>query len=359
MIKSRKIIHVDMDAFYASIEVRDNPSLKGKPIVVGGKPTERGVVATCSYEARAYGIHSAMPSRTAYNLCPQLIFIKPRHDVYKKVSLQIREIFSRYTDKIEPLAFDEAFLDVTENKKGIMSATHIARAIKEDIQRELNLTASAGVSYNKFLAKVASDVQKPNGLTVIRPEEGEAFLEKLPIEKFFLVGEVTARELKKIGVHTGAELRKLDLSYLVMMFGKRGYVLYDFARGIDHRPVETSRSRKSVGAESTFNTDIPDTREAIEEALKPIMEKVAYRMMVAHQKGKTLTLKVKYEDFVQSTRSLTLDYPIQSLEEIQKQIPFLLNKVEMKHKNIRLLGLTISQCMDENEQVYENLSLFN
>ena len=252
----RKIIHIDMDAFYAQVEARENPSLRGKPVIVGGNPDARGVVATCSYEARKFGIHSAMPARTARQLCPRAIFIKPRFDVYKTVSTQIGEIFRRYTDQVEFLSLDEAFLDVTENKKGIPSATQIAKEIKKAIYEELNLTGSAGVSYNKFLAKIASDYKKPNGLTVITPEKAQDFLDALPINKFFLVGKVTEEELRRIGVHYGRDLRKLELDYLVSVFKKRGYMLYDFARGIDNREVENSRIRKSIGAENTFNKDV-------------------------------------------------------------------------------------------------------
>lgn len=358
MQEIRKIIHVDMDAFYASVEKRENPELEGKPVIVGGNPHERGVVATCSYEARAYGIHSAMSSRMAYNLCPQAIFIRPRHELYKSVSLEIREIFSRYTDQIEPLALDEAFLDVTTNKKQMASATHIAQAIKQDIEAELKLSASAGVSYNKFLAKIASDLYKPSGLAVIRPEQSEAFLTQLPIEKFHGVGEVTAKMLRKIGIRTGGDLRHLELDYLVSLFGKRGYILHDFARGIDRRPVQSHRCRKSVGAETTFKQDISGELENVLEALEPIVQKVSYRMMVAHQKAKTLTLKIKYEDFTQITRSITLERPVQSIAQIKHYLPTLLAKVEPTNKKIRLVGLTLSGCMDEAEIVYENLCLF-
>ncbi|MGL4738863.1 MAG: DNA polymerase IV [Cellulosilyticaceae bacterium] len=358
MQSTRKIIHVDMDAFYASVEKRENPELEGKPIIVGGKPHERGVVATCSYEARAYGIHSAMSSRMAYNLCPHAIFIKPRHELYKSISLEIREIFSRYTDQIEPLSLDEAYLDVTVNKKQMALATHIARAIKEDIQKELNLSASAGVSYNKFLAKIASDLYKPAGLAVIRPEQSDVFLAQLPIEKFHGVGEVTSKSLRKIGVRTGADLKRLELGYLVTLFGKRGHILYDFARGIDHRPVQSQRCRKSIGAETTFKEDKSDEPEQLLGALEAIVEKVSYRMMVAHQKAKTLTLKIKYEDFTQITRSLTVPVPIQNSTQINQYLPLLISKVERRYKKVRLVGLTLSGCMEENEEVYENLMLF-
>ncbi|MGL6174328.1 MAG: DNA polymerase IV [Cellulosilyticaceae bacterium] len=359
MAQIRKIIHIDMDAFYASVEIRDNPRLKGKPIIVGGDPNDRGVVATCSYEARKYGIHSAMPSRTAHKLCPHAIFIHGRHEVYKEVSLQIREIFYRYTDLVEPLSLDEAFLDVTENKKEIPYATTIAKAIKKAIWEELKLTASAGVSYNKFLAKIASDYYKPNGLMVITPDMTEDFLEKLPINKFYGVGKVTEQELRKIGIHTGGDLRRLDLEYLVASFNKRGYILYDFARGIDDRPVESHRDRKSVGAETTFSEDLVFKPEIIKKELEQIANKVGYRLQRAEKCGRTLTLKVKYDDFRQITRSLTFQAPIYTEAEILQHLDEMIEKVEIRDKKVRLLGLTVGNCMDKKEEIFVNLSLFD
>ena len=248
---NRKIIHIDMDAFYASVEQRDKPYLRGKPVVVGGPPESRGVVTTCSYEARKFGIHSAMPSKNAYKRCPYAIFVPPRFDEYRKVSNQIREIFHRYTDLVEPLSLDEAFLDVTNNKLNIEYATTIAKMIKQDILEETNLTASAGVSYNKFLAKLASDYKKPNGLTIITLSSSQEFLDNLPIDKFFGVGKVTSKILKNMGIKTGYDLRKLSLHELEQIFKNRGYSFYQFARGIDYRPVEPFRERKSIGAETT------------------------------------------------------------------------------------------------------------
>lgn len=359
MESMRKIIHIDMDAFYASIEVRDNPSLKGKPVIVGGSPGERGVVATCSYEARKYGIHSAMPSRTAYNLCPDAIFVKGRHEVYKEVSYQIRDIFYRYTDKVEPLALDEAFLDVTENKLEIPYATTIAKQIKKAIKEELGLTASAGVSYNKFLAKIASDYNKPDGFMVITPDMTRKFLDQLPIHKFYGVGKVTEEQLKRIGIRTGEDLRKLELNYLVSAFNKRGYILYEFARGIDNREVESHRDRKSVGAEKTFREDLPFGKGVIEEELIAIAKKVGERLERANKCGRTITLKVKYDDFHQITRGLTLDAPVYTYEQIVEHLRELMDKVEIRDRNVRLLGLTVSNCLDRDEQVFVNVSLFD
>lgn len=354
----RKIIHVDMDAFYAQVEARDNPNLKGKPVIVGGNPDERGVVATCSYEGRKYGIHSAMPARTARQLCPGAIFVRPRFEVYKAVSSQIGEIFRRYTDQVEFLSLDEAFLDVTENKKGITSATHIAKEIKKAIYEELHLTGSAGVSYNKFLAKIASDYQKPNGLTVITPDKAQDLLDALPINKFFLVGKVTEEELRRIGVNYGRDLRKLELSYLVSVFKKRGYMLYDFARGIDDRAVENERIRKSIGAENTFNEDVNLVEEAAQQYLQELAEEVSLRVKKRGVWGKNVTLKVKFSDFSQVTRSMMTAYPICEDEEIMTYVHMLLNKVEESHQKVRLLGITLSHLITKEEREGENISLF-
>lgn len=354
----RKIIHVDMDAFYAQVEARDNPHLKGRPVIVGGNPDERGVVATCSYEARKYGIHSAMPARTARQLCPAAIFVRPRFEVYKAVSAQIGAIFRRYTDQVEFLSLDEAFLDVTQNKKNILSATQIAKEIKKAIYEELGLTGSAGVSYNKFLAKIASDYQKPNGLTVITPDQAQAFLDELPIHKFFLVGKVTEEELRRIGVNYGRDLRKLELNYLVSVFKKRGYMLYDFARGIDEREVESSRIRKSIGAENTFNEDVNLVGEESEDYLKALAEEVSMRVKKRGVWGKNVTLKIKFSDFSQITRSMMTAYPISESEEILDYVKMLMQKVEEPNQKIRLLGITLSHLITEEERKGENISLF-
>src|ERR1700722_7686632 len=269
--RQRKIIHIDMDAFFASVEQRDNPELRGNPIAVGGS-RERGVVAAASYEARAFGVHSAMPSASAKRKCPNLIFVKPRFDVYRAVSLQIRAIVAAYTPIIEPLSLDEAYLDVTDNLKGMASATQIAETIKAKIRTESGLTASAGVSYNKFLAKLASDHRKPDGLFVITPKMGPAFVERLPVEKFHGVGPATAAKMNRLGIKTGFDLKEQTLAFLQQHFGKPGPYYYWIARGVDERPVQVDRIRKSLGAEDTFSADI-FTFEAAREVLQPIIEK--------------------------------------------------------------------------------------
>ena len=291
MEEIRKIIHIDMDAFYASIEQRDNKKLKGKPVIVGGDPHSRGVVATCSYEARKYGIHSAMPSNVAYKRCPYAHFIWPRFDVYHKVSKQIRDIFYRYTDLVEPLSLDEAYLDVTNNKKGIKYATQVAKMIKNDILRETGLTSSAGVSYNKFLAKIASDYNKPNGLKVITPEDKQQFLDMLPINKFHGIGKVTERKLRNLGVNNGYDLRQLSIDKLESIFKNRGYMFYQLARGIDDREVEPYRERKSVGAETTLNNNLDIDDEEVLDILSEICEDVSNRLQYSNKVGKTITLK--------------------------------------------------------------------
>src|SRR5437870_4342678 len=286
----RKIIHIDMDAFYASVEQRDDPELRGKPVAVGGS-RERGVVAAASYEARAFGVHSAMPSITAKRKCPDLIFVKPRFDAYKAISLQIREIFAGYTPIIEPLSLDEAYLDVTENLKGIPSATQIAEEIRAKIRAEIELTASAGVSYNKFLAKLASDHRKPDGLFVITPKMGPSFVETLPVRKFHGVGPATAKKMELLGIKTGLDLRAQTLDFLQQRFGKAGSYYYWVARGIDERPVRADRIRKSIGAENTFPDDL-FSYEPARDALQEII-------------GRTVTLKVKFANFQVITRSRT------------------------------------------------------
>src|SRR6266498_679955 len=305
---SRKIIHVDMDAFYASVEQRDNPELRGKPVAVGGS-LARGVVAASSYEARKFGVHSAMPSLIAKRKCPDLIFVKPRFDAYKAISLQIREIFADYTAVIEPLSLDEAYLDVTENLKGIISATRIAEEIRARIRAETELTASAGVSYNKFLAKLASDYRKPDGLFVITPSMGPEFVERLPVGKFHGIGPATTARMNAHGIHTGADLREQSLDFLQRHFGKAGAFYYWISRGVDERPVRADRVRKSVGAETTFFSDLFALGEA-RDALKPIIEKVWHHCEATGTWGRTVTLKVKYADFHQITRSLTCDAPV-------------------------------------------------
>lgn len=335
----RKIIHIDMDAFYASVEQRDFPELRGKALVVGGSPEGRGVVATASYEARRFGVHSAMSSRRALQLCPGIIFVKPRFDVYRNVSRHIREIFARYTDLIEPLSLDEAYLDVSTDKQEIGSAIEIARRIKQAIRDELQLTASAGVSASKFVAKIASDLNKPDGLTFIAPAEIETFMEKLPVEKFHGVGRVTAEKMKGMGLHTGADLKKLPEEELVKHFGKSGRFFYRIVRGIDNRPVQPQRETKSVAAEDTFVQDL-DEPEALHAELHRIAAKVAARLQKYNLKGRTITLKVKYADFKQVTRNYSSAQAVNDAEFLYTKALELLRRTESRP--VRLLGISVS-----------------
>jgi DNA polymerase-4 len=338
--RPRKIIHVDMDAFYASVEQRDNPELRGKPVAVGGSEA-RGVVAAASYEARTYGVHSAMPSVTAKRKCPDLIFVKPRFDVYKFVSGQIREIFAEYTPLIEPLSLDEAYLDVTENLMGMDIATEIALEIRAKIKAATGLNASAGISYNKFLAKMASDLNKPNGQAVLTPKVGPRFVETLPVKKFHGVGPATAEKMHRLGIQTGADLKQRDLQFLVNHFGKSGPYFYGIARGIDERQVKPDRVRKSIGAEDTFAEDIHSFQPAL-EGLHPLVAKV-WRYCDTHNiRAKTVTLKVKYSDFNQITRAKTADKPVASETEIEDIVRVLLQPIFPAQKGIRLLGVTLS-----------------
>ncbi len=351
----RKIIHIDMDAFYASIEQRDNIKLRGKPVIVGGSPNSRGVVATCSYEARKYGIHSAMPSKIAYKRCPYAYFVQPRFNVYHEVSLKIRKIFYRYTDLVETLSLDEAFLDVTNNKKGIKYATNVAKMIKKDILEETGLTSSAGVSYNKFLAKLASDYNKPNGITVITPKNKDEFLESLPITKFFGIGKVTAKTLKSMNINTGRDLKKLSIKELENIFKNRGYMFYQLARGIDNRKVEPNRERKSVGSEMTLGYNLGIDEEEVLEILKEICEDVEMRLKSIRKKGKTITLKIKYDDFEQITRSISVERDIYLAKDIIIHIYNLLKRIK-NNKKIRLLGITISNLSSDEECT--NITIF-
>ncbi len=338
----RKIIHIDMDAFYASVEQRDNPDLRGKPIVVGGSPEGRGgVVATASYEARQFGVRSAMPSKTALQLCPGLIFVYPRFAAYKEVSRGIREIFRRHTELIEPLSLDEAYLDVTTDKLNIGSAIAIAQQIRQAIRDELNLTASAGVSVNKFVAKIASAMQKPDGLTFIAPAQVPGFMEQLPVDKFFGVGKVTAEKMHKMGLHTGAHLKALTEDELTRHFGKVGRFYYNVVRGIDNRKVEPYRETKSQGAEDTFAHDLT-TLEEMNAALAKIALVVHERLQKSQLKGRTLTLKIKYHDFKQITRNKSWLAPVGDLASITLAAQQLLAATDTTHKKIRLLGITLS-----------------
>ncbi|MVN92110.1 DNA polymerase IV [Mucilaginibacter aquatilis] len=338
----RKIIHIDMDAFYASVEQRDNPEYRNKPIAVGGMPEGRGgVVATASYEARKFGVKSAMPSKKAIQLCPDVIFVRPRFNVYKEVSRQIREIFSRYTDLIEPLSLDEAYLDVTEDKLGIGSAIEVATQIKQAIFKELQLTASAGVSINKFVAKIASDINKPNGLKFIGPSSIEAFMEQLPVEKFFGVGKVTAQKMKNMGLHTGADLKQLTEEEMTKRFGKPGKFYYQIVRGIDDRPVQPHRETKSMGAEDTFAYDLTALDE-METELDKIAQTVANRLDKYGLKGRTVTLKVKYSSFKQITRNQSFTQPVGDAGTLAQTAKQLLAATDINDVRIRLLGISVS-----------------
>jgi DNA polymerase-4 len=332
MAQTRKIIHVDMDAFYASVEQRDNPDYRGKPLAVGGSPNQRGVVAAVSYEARKFGIHSAMPSKLALAKCPSLIIVRPRFDVYRAISAQIHDIFARYTDIFEPVALDEAYLDVTENKLGLPYASTVARHIRADIFKETNLTASAGVSINKFLAKMASGRNKPNGLTVILPEDAQAFVEQLPIEKFHGIGEVTAAKMHSLGIHTGVDLKERSHFELVKYFGKSGHYYYNIARVQDDRAVEANRIRKSIGAENSFAQDLNNKAACILE-LEQIAETLQERLEKHQTSGRTLTLKVKFSDYQQITRSRTFESSINSLDTMVTS--YLAPNVKTRIKPIR------------------------
>jgi DNA polymerase-4 len=349
----RKIIHIDMDAFYASVEQRDNPELRGQPVAVGGSQ-ERGVVAAASYEARQFGVHSAMPSVIAKRKCPGLIFVEPRFDAYKAVSLQIRNIFAEYTPIIEPLSLDEAYLDVTTNLKEIVSATWIAEEIRVRIRAETDLTASAGVSYNKFLAKLASDHRKPDGLFVITPEMGPAFVETLPVRKFHGVGPATARKMEQLGIRTGLDLRAQTLEFLQQHFGKAGSYYYWVARGIDERPVRANRVRKSVGAENTFPIDL-FTYEAAQDQLRDIIDKVWGYCERSGTRGRTITLKVKFANFRQITRSRTGEVAITTRSELEQLGNALLAPLFPVTKGIRLLGISLSSLgTEEAERQFVN-----
>ncbi|WEZ85306.1 DNA polymerase IV (plasmid) [Rhizobium sp. 32-5/1] len=341
----RKIIHIDMDAFYASVEQRDNPALRDKPLAVGGSAA-RGVVAAASYEARSFGVHSAMPSVTAKRKCPDLIFVPPRFEVYRQVSQQIREIFSEYTPLIEPLSLDEAYLDVTDNLKGMAIATEIALEIRARIKAVTGLNASAGISYNKFLAKMASDLNKPNGQAVITPKKGPGFVEALPVKKFHGVGPATAERMKRHGIETGLDLKSKSLAFLQQHFGKSGPYFFGIARGIDGRQVRPDRIRKSVGAEDTFVEDIDDLDLAKTE-LRPLAEKVWRYCQVHDITGRTVTVKIKYSDFSQATRSRTVSGAVSNIDMILETAEALLVSVFPFKRPVRLLGVTLSSLNTE------------
>ena len=337
----RKIIHIDMDAFFASVEQRDHPELRGRPVAVGGS-RQRGVVAAASYEARRFGVRSAMPSVTARRKCPELVFVRPRFEAYKAVSRQIHAIFHRYTDRVEPLSLDEAYLDVTENKPGIDRATEIAGRIRAAIRAETGLTASAGVSYNKFLAKMASEVNKPDGLFVIPPQRAQAFIDALPIGRFHGVGKATAARMKKLGIETGRDLRACPLERLLAHFGKAGQYFHEVAQGIDERPVRVERRRKSLGAETTFEQDLSRLDELLER-LDAIAAEVAARLERQGLLGRSVTLKIKFADFSQITRAETLPAAIGEADALKAVAHRLMRRNHRPGMRIRLLGLSLSK----------------
>lgn len=353
-VQPRKIIHVDMDAFYASVEQRDNPQLRGKPVAVGGS-RERGVVAAASYEARKFGIRSAMPSVTARRQCPDLIFVKPRFEVYKAISQQIREIFAEHTPIIEPLSLDEAYLDVTENLQNIPLARDIALNIRAKVKEETGLNASAGISYNKFLAKLASDHRKPNGQYVISPEMGPAFVEGLAVGKFHGIGPATATKFNALGIRTGLDIRNQTLSFLEAHFGKSGTYYYWISRGIDDRPVRANRVRKSVGAENTFFEDLTEL-DAMIEALQPLIDKVWRHCEATGSRGRTVTLKVKFFDFEIMSRSRSIETLIGNRDDLGLAAVQLLKRVMPLPKAVRLLGVSLSSLQNPDNET-EQLGL--
>jgi DNA polymerase-4 len=355
--KIRKIIHIDMDAFYAAVEQRDFPRYRNKPVVVGGKPDSRGVVSTCSYEARVYGIHSAMPSAQAYRLCPQAIFVKPRFEAYKEASNEIRKIFAQYTPLFEPLSLDEAYLDVSDAEFCRGSATLIAKQIKEKIKQKTQLIASAGVSYNKFLAKIASDLDKPDGLYVITPAEGAAFAAKLPVSRFHGVGKATAAKMQGLGIETGADLRQCSLEFLQQHFGKTGRHYFDICRGIDLRPVNHNQVSKSIGTEMTFEQDIYALDEIMAH-LQALINKAFFHLAEKKLAAQTLTVKIKYHNFVLITRSRTLPFAILSPAEAMALLPELLKHTDAGKQRIRLLGVSLSSLANPNLLTYRQMDLF-
>ena len=347
-MQQRKIIHVDMDAFFVSVEEHDNPDLKGHPVVVG-HDGPRGVVATANYTARKFGIHSALPIVTAHRLCKDLIVVEGRFQRYREISEQIRNIFREYTDVIEPLSLDEAFLDVTRNKKGITLAVEIASEIKKRIFDETGLTASAGVSYCKFLAKIASDYRKPDGLCTIHPDRALGFIDRLKVEQFWGVGEKTAQHLHKMGVFTGRELREVPLETLRREFGKSGQIFYDFARGIDDRPVVTEFIRKSLGCERTYAKDLENSAEMLEE-LSILANELTERLKKHGFTGRSLVLKIKYSDFRQTTHCRSCNKPIETFEEIFSITRELLDEVDAAQRPVRLLGLSVTNPVQTEDQ---------
>jgi DNA polymerase-4 len=352
----RKIIHIDMDAYYAAVEIRDNPDLKGKPIIVGGSPQGRGVVLTCSYEARKFGIHSGMGSSKAVRLCPEAIYVHPRFKVYVDISKQIRNIFYEFTDLVEMVSLDEAYLDVTINKKEIDSPELVAQYILDRIKQKTGLTASAGVSFNKFLAKVGSDFNKPNGMTVITQSQADEFIDKLPIGKFIGVGKVTKKRMNGFGIYTGADLKKYDKSDLRKMFGKHGSYFYYMSRGMDNRTVGTYHGRKSIGKERTLSRDLVD-QEKLTEILEQIAVKLTERMKKRKLKGRTITLRIKYYDFHRITRSMTCREEVDDPDIIMANIKRLLLKTDVGKKKIRLVGIALSKLTKSTAKTTQQIVL--
>jgi len=354
----KKIIHVDMDAFYAAVEIRENPSLKGKPLIVGGHPQSRGIVATCSYEARKFGIHSGMSSFQAWQLCKNAVFVHGNHKLYKEISDQIREIFYKYTDIVETMSLDEAFLDVTENKINEPLAINIAKLIKADIYKTTKLTSSAGVSYNKFLAKIGSELHKPDGLVVIPPEKAEEILFNLPIEKFYGIGKVTATRMKQMGIHNGKDLHQLELKDMIKKFGKSGVFYYYVVRGIDDREIIPYSDPKSISCETTFDEDMDDFNE-LTDVLAKLADKVSFRMQAKQISGQAITLKIKYDNFEIVTRNLslgTLTNDRNIIFHYSEQL--LIQNWDIKRK-IRLLGICLNKLDTETDMTTEQLELWD
>ncbi len=354
---NRKIIHVDMDAFFAAVEQRDHPHYRDKPIIVGGKPNSRGVVATCSYQARRFGIHSAMPSSQAYRLCPQAIFVRPRFDVYKQVSAQIREIFASFSSVYEPVSLDEAYLDVSAVTQYKGSATLIAKAIKQKILAQTGLVASAGVSYNKFLAKIASDMDKPDGLYLITPEEGELFVENLEIGKFHGIGRATEKKMHDLNIFTGKDLKALPLAQLEYYFGKSGKYYFHISRGVDHRPVVNSRISKSVSVETTFAEDISGQEEILCQ-LHILLEDAWVKLQGKQMIARTLVIKVKYQDFEQITRSRTFSNPIGHALNMKTVLAELIAEADTSGRKVRLLGVGFSSLSTRSALAFKQMDLF-
>jgi DNA polymerase-4 len=347
----KQILHIDMDAFYATIEQRDNPSLRGMPVCVGGNPKiGRGVVMACSYEARKYGIHSAMPVKKAFRLCPQAIFVKPRFDVYFTESKKIKKIFYEFTDRVQPLSLDEAYLDISEISNDFQTSEQIAKKILNKIYKTTGLTASAGVSFNKFLAKIGSDFNKPNGITVITIDNADEFIDNLPIDKFYGVGKVTEKKMLGLGLKTGADLKVFGLENLKKHFGKAGEYFFNCAVGVDDREVHTNWQRKSLGKQRTLPTDIDDIEEMV-QILQQIVEKISNSLIEKKLKGQTVTLIIRYNDFQRITRSITLCQPVNDLNEIMENINKLLYRTEVELKKVRLLGISISNFVNDDELV--------